>query len=350
MGHSIQVICLTADRASHEVINGVEVFRVADSYYSYLYSYSISFKSFYFDNKSVFDQADIIHVHGYGSLFSWQVIRLFNSRGYSSKLIFTPHYEGIGFSRFRNLLHAIYRHLAKSSFEQPKLITCVSEYEKNNLLGHFQIDPQKIKVIGNGINYPVPHKPTVKIINKKSINILFAGRLERKKGIQYLLRTLSIVNREGDLKINLFLVGEGSYSDNLRNIVSELELINVHFMGQVSDDELDSLYKSSDMFVLLSQSEAYGIVVAEALAQGLITIVSNTTALTEFVGEAGCIGVDYPPNVNEVAALIKTLVDREVVIGPFNSKKIRSWATVAKEYEDSYAMLIEKPYGSISSE
>ncbi len=343
MGHSTQVICFNDDGASsHEVINGVEVFRIADRYRSYLYGYSVSFRSFFFDKRSIFDQADVIHVHGYASLLSWQVVRLLSSQGYSLKLIFTPHYEGIGFSRFRNLLHIIYRYLAKSSFRQSKLITCVSEYEKSNLLRHFQIDPQKIKIIINGINYPISHKSTVKTLNKESINILFVGRLERKKGVQYLLRALSIVDRGDDSDINLFLVGEGSYSDDLKNMTLELGLPNVHFLGRISDNELDFLYKSSDIFVLLSQSEAYGIVVAEALAQGLITIVSNTTALTEFVREPGCIGIDYPPDVSEVAALIKTLVGKEVIIGPFNGKKIRNWTAVAKEYEKYYMKLIEK--------
>jgi glycosyltransferase involved in cell wall biosynthesis len=343
VGHSTQVICLTDDGvSSHEIINGVEVYRIADKYYPYLYGYSVKFRSFFFNNKPVFDQADVIHVHGYASLLSWQVIRLLNSQGYSSKLIFTPHYEGIGFSRFRNLLHVPYKYLAKSSFEYPELITCVSEYEKKNILRHLQINPHKIKVIANGINYPVPHEITVKNLNKKSINILFVGRLERKKGIQYLLRALSILDHEDDLKISLFLVGEGSYADDLKNMSSELGLSNVHVMGRISDDELDSLYRLSDIFVLLSQSEAYGIVVAEALAHGLITIVSNTTALSEFVEEAGCIGVDYPPDVNEVAALIKTLVGREVVVGPFNNKKIRNWTAVAKEYEKCYRTIIEK--------
>ena len=349
IGHSIQVICLTDDGvSSHEIINGVEVFRIPDKYHPYLYGYSIPFISFFFDNRSIFDRVDIIHVHGYASLLSWQVLRLLNSQGYSSKLIFTPHYEGIGFSRFRNLLHVAYRYLAKSSFEHPELITCVSEYEKNNILCHFEIDPHKIKVIANGINYPVSHEPTVKILNEESVNILFVGRMERKKGIQYLLRALSIIDREDDINFNLFLVGEGSYSDELRNITSKLELPNVHFMGRVSDDELDYLYKSSDIFILLSQSEAYGIVVAEALAHGLITIVSNTTALSEFAGESGCIGVDYPPDVNEVAAHIKSLVGREVVVGPFNNKKIRNWTTVAKEYEKCYRTIIEKQHESFS--
>lgn len=334
------MICLTDDGiSSHEIINGVEIFRVADKYHAYLYGYSIQIRSFFLNNSFVFDQADIIHVHGYASLLSWQVIRLLNAQGYSPKLIFTPHYEGIGFSRFRNLLHVLYKYLAKSSFDQPILITCVSEFEKNNILRHFQIDPHKIKVIANGISYPIPSKPIIKILNGKSVNILSVGRLERKKGIQYLLKALSILDRQGDINIKLFLVGEGSYSEDLKNISSELELSNVHFMGQVSDDKLENLYKSSDIFVLLSQSEAYGIVVAEALAQGLITIVSNTTALTEFVGEAGCIGIDYPPDIDEIAALIKSLVGKEVVVGPFNSKKIRNWTTVAKEYMKCYIQL-----------
>ena len=95
--------------------------------------------------------------------------------------------------------------------------------------------------------------------------------------------------------------------------------------------------EKSDIFLLLSKSEGYGIVVAEALSVGIPSIVTNGTALEEFTKENGCFGVMYPPNPKEVADLI--IDDNDVTVGPF-SDKIRTWDKVAEGYEEVYYKLI----------
>ena len=93
-----------------------------------------------------------------------------------------------------------------------------------------------------------------------------------------------------------------------------------------------------DIFIILSRTEGYGIVVAEALSRGTPTIVTNGTALEEFTKEKGCFGVDYPPRPGEVADLILRIHEDDVTVGPF-SGKIRTWKEVAEDYERSYLSL-----------
>lgn len=340
LGHSTTVICLSdnPDCIRNEVINGVEIFRVFDKYYRHMYKYSLLFKKFLNKNKDLFDGADIIHVHAYHSLFSWQVINLLADRGYSHKIIFNPHYEGIGFSRIKNLLHKPYGYLARSSMEKSSFIVCVSNYEKAAILKKFNINEHKIQVIPNGINYQIPDIPTKRKIGS-NVNILYVGRLEYYKGLQYVLQALSLLNQEG-MNFNLKIVGQGGYSKELRKLASHLNLRNVQFLGQVDDEKLEDLYASSDLFILLSQSESYGIVVAEALAHGLVTIVAKTTALSEFLEYEGCIGLDYPPNVTQLASLLGSFVNKDVTVGPFNNCKIRNWDVASKEYLNVYTLTL----------
>ena len=97
--------------------------------------------------------------------------------------------------------------------------------------------------------------------------------------------------------------------------------------------------KRADLLLLLSNSEAYGIVVAEALALGTPCIVADATALHEFVAEPGCFGVDYPPDPEKVARLITEVFESSVQVGPF-SDKIRPWGAVGRAYERLYCQCI----------
>jgi glycosyltransferase involved in cell wall biosynthesis len=98
--------------------------------------------------------------------------------------------------------------------------------------------------------------------------------------------------------------------------------------------------KRADLLVLLSNSEAYGIVVAEALALGTPCIVADSTALHEFVAEPGCFGVDYPPDSQKVARLITEVFESTAQVGPF-SGKIRTWEAVGRAYERLYCRCVE---------
>jgi glycosyltransferase involved in cell wall biosynthesis len=100
--------------------------------------------------------------------------------------------------------------------------------------------------------------------------------------------------------------------------------------------------KNADVFVLLSNSEAYGIAVAEALALGTPCVVTNATALSEFTREPGCFGVDYPPDPETVAQLIIDVYERRVQVGPF-SDKIRTWDAVGRAYERLYCRCVKRP-------
>ena len=100
------------------------------------------------------------------------------------------------------------------------------------------------------------------------------------------------------------------------------------------DEILDEMERS-DIFLLLSKSEGYGIVVAEALAMGTPSIVTNGTALEEFTNENGCFGVNFPPDPDEVADLILDINKNHVKTGPF-VKKIRTWDKITEDYEKLY--------------
>jgi len=342
-GHNVTVLCLHNGKMECEKISGVNVIRIGGK--RFFLEYSIAFKEYINKNTELLKKSDIIHIHGYHNLFSWQAIRLMKKLGFSNKVIYTPHSIGQGSNIKSNFLLRIFRIFSKSNFMIPQKVVCISNYEKQYILKIFPNISNKIILIPNGINFKIPDKPIIKKIDCNDIKLLFVGRIVPHKGLLYIIKMIPIFNQKFNGRISLTIIGRGNYQTQLERYVKSRQIQNISFIGQISDmGELEQYYKNSDIHILLSQSESYGLVVAEALANGLISIVSNNSALKEFGLEKGCFLIDYPPNLEIFANLINEICRTSQTIGPLNPKKIRNWETAAKEYEDEYEMIYKKTH------
>ena len=157
----------------------------------------------------------------------------------------------------------------------------------------------------------------------------------------------NLVYNFGVKDVVLTIVGDGPEKGRLLRLAEKLGINDkIEWKSFLPRKELINKIKSADVFLLLSESEAYGIIVAEALALGTPVIVTKRTALKEFLNEPGCFGVDYPPNPQEVAELILKIVNSNVKVRPF-SRKIKTWDEVAKDYGKVYKHLEARNYGTI---
>lgn len=121
-------------------------------------------------------------------------------------------------------------------------------------------------------------KPQPSFTEKKAIkNFLYVGRLAPEKNLKYLVQTF---NNFPDLTLNV--VGYGTQVSLLKSIASS----NIIFHGSVPNSELYKLYRQNDVFILPSISEPWGLVVEEALNNGLPVIVSdNVGCVDEIVNQ-----------------------------------------------------------------
>jgi glycosyltransferase involved in cell wall biosynthesis len=119
------------------------------------------------------------------------------------------------------------------------------------------------------------------------VRLLFVGNCARRKGLDLLISALSQVKRT---HVRLDLVGsldfDPQFVAELRRSVDLLGLKEVvSFHGRVSDDALERLYRESDLFVMPSYYEGYGIVYGEAMRAGLPIIAQDAGAVREIVRE-----------------------------------------------------------------
>ena len=132
------------------------------------------------------------------------------------------------------------------------------------------------------------------------------------------------------------IVGDGPYKQDLLKLSENLKLEDyIVWKSFLPREDLINEIINSDIFMLLSRSEAYGITVTEALTLKTPCIITNRTALKEFKDEPGCFIVDYPPKPKIIAELILDINKDDITVGPLTSK-IRPWNEVIRDYERLY--------------
>lgn len=270
---------------------------------------------------------DVVHGHNYHALPLY-LCRYARRR----RFVVTPSYHGLGHTPFRNLVFNVYRRLGARIFRDADKIIALSCHERELLLKDFQIDEAKIEMIPNGLDLEEFQSLTREGKERTRGTILCVGRLEEYKGIQHVIRTLPLLDSDFRLQI----VGKGSYKDELVKLVDTLALdTRVEFFQDLPRTELLEKYAAAGVFVSLSQAEAFGNAVAEALAAKTPCIVATTAALKEWVDNENCLGIDYPVDINKLAQLIEKATSIEVRV-----RKLWSWQEVARRTASVYEELL----------
>ena len=140
------------------------------------------------------------------------------------------------------------------------------------------------------------------------VRILFVGWLEKKKGVEELLKVCkSMLNKRSFV---LDIVGEGGYSEKAREIVFKFGIENkVNFRGWLKEKDLENIFEKSDIFVLPSWNEGLPNAMIEAMATKLPVVVTSVGNIPDIVTD----GIDAllvpPKNINALEHSLLKLID-----------------------------------------
>jgi len=226
---------------------------------------------------------------------------------------------------------------------------CVSEAARDLISRYF---PDDYQVIPNGIDaqqFGDPGIESVERFNDGRPNILFVGRLDKRKGFRYLLQAFALVVQAVP-NARLMVVGAYSKEDKepFVRYAWEHHLIGVKFVGRVSPQELPRYYKTCDLFCAPSTGfESFGIVLLEAMAAGK-PIVATGIAGYRSVLEHGREGLLVEPE-NESAlaeAIIRVLRDPSLRSSMGEQGRLKAqqydWPIVARRVLSMYERALSR--------
>ena len=211
----------------------------------------------------------------------------------------------------------------------------VSQSVKNHLVKTREITDRKGIVVYNPVsvvNFPNP----VKALNpgKIQFNILYVGRLEKVKNVETLLKAFAKIQNKA---VHLNIIGEGREREYLQRLAKELNINEkVSFKG--FQKEPAPFIAQSDLFVLPSYSEGFGIAAVEAMFQKVPVLCSNVGGIPEFVKNNENGWLFNPLNMEELTSKMEMIISMDYAertrIGEKGYRDVIDQFTVEKYIEN----------------
>ena len=200
-----------------------------------------------------------------------------------------------------------------------------------------QLTDRPVTIVPNGIDLEHFARPAAR--HKKKPNnktLLYVGRLERRKGVKYLLKAFQLL-QENHEDVSLIIAGNGPDREKLELLVDELGLRNVTFAGYVSEKEKVRLLRDCDLFCAPAlYGESFGVVLLEAMASDLVTVAANNPGYSSVMQGLGALSLVNPHDTLEFARRLDLLLREESLRSMW-----RTWArTNVKQY--SYRKVVDQ--------
>lgn len=206
---------------------------------------------------------------------------------------------------------------------------------------------ESIKIVPNGIDLKRFHRPRHLNGSTGQQTILYIGRLERRKGVKYLLDAYKLVSLNRP-DVSLIIAGDGPDRLKLEMYAAELDLPNVKFLGYVSETRKVKLLHSSSLFVSPAiHGESFGIVLLEAMASALPTVAADNDGYSHLMQGLGSLSLVNARDSLEFSRRIELLLAE-----PSLRKLWRGWAAsyikqfsyedIVTQYEEIYEQALSR--------
>lgn len=191
---------------------------------------------------------------------------------------------------------------------------------------------KNIEIIPNGIDLEI-YKPAQK--KKAPPTILYVGRLEKRKGVHYLMAAIKELQSLHP-EVRLQIAGSGPDEDKLKDLASNLGLKNVELLGFISQKKKVQLMQQADVFCSpADRGESFGIVLLEAMACGTPLVAGNNSGYQGVMQDIGQLSIIDPSDTTAFASRLELFL--------FNQEVRLLWKKWAKDYviKFDYARIVD---------
>ena len=278
-----------------------------------------------FIKKNLLDETKIVWVHGIKNWYNLILIIL--SYFYNKRVFVRDEFNNI---KKRSLSNILMNKIFYSFIDN--FIDCYLSIGKENRKAFidFGIDKKKIYhvpyVVDNDFFYIKNKKK-----NKKFV-ILFTGKLSHRKGCDILLNSINLLNENNNFKKDseIIIIGDGILKEELINYKKKKKLVNVKFLGFKNQTVIKKFYKRSNLFVMPSRDENWGLAINEAMAAKNAIIASNKVGAASDLLKNNYNGYIFKNNDYKDLSkkIYKTFLDKKKTIkfGENSFKIISKWS------------------------
>jgi glycogen synthase len=279
---------------------------------------------------------DVIHAH------DW----LTYSAGVAAKKIsgkpLVVHMHATEFDRSgENYNENVYEIERKGMAEADRVIT-VSNLTRNIVIDRYHIDPDKVITVHNAVE---PQDKAELLDAEKHVRekiVTFLGRITFQKGPEYFIEAACKV-LERDKNVRFVMAGTGDLMEKMIRRVAKLKISShFHFTGFLKGENVDRMFAMSDVYVMPSVSEPFGISPLEAMRSNVPVVISKQSGVAEVLNHV--MKVDFW-DVDAMADAIYGLLHYKSINDMFisnGSEEVNNlkWESAARKVADIYESLV----------
>ena len=238
------------------------------------------------------EKFDIIHGHDWTSVLACVRAQKISGKPY------VYHAHALEFDRSGENINQIVYDMEKYGMETADHVIAVSHYTKENIIRRYGLSPEKITVVHNAVSRG--ESEVLARTSKKDAEklVLFLGRITFQKGPDYFVEAASLV-LQSMAGVHFVMAGAGDMMPQMIEKVAGLQMgSHFHFTGFLQGQDVERIFAMSDLYVMPSVSEPFGISPLEAMLYDVPVIISRQSGVAEILHHA--LKVDFW-NVRELA-------------------------------------------------
>lgn len=234
---------------------------------------------------------DIIHAH------DWLTYPAgIHAKNVSGKPLII-HVHATDFDRSRGHVNPTVYGIEKDGMDHADCIMCVSELTRQTVINHYHQDPNKCITMHNAV-YPLSQEILDMVAERRKEHghrkekvVTFLGRITMQKGPEYFVEAAALVLQR-TRNIRFCMAGSGDMMNDMINMVAARGIADrFHFPGFMRGKQVYEAFADSDVYVMPSVSEPFGISPLEAMQCGVPSIISKQSGCAEILDK--CIKTDY---------------------------------------------------------
>ena len=285
---------------------------------------------------------DIIHAH------DWLTYPAgIHAKNVSGKPL-VIHVHATDFDRSRGNVNPTVYGIEKNGMDHADCIMCVSELTRQTVINHYHQDPAKCITMHNAV-YPLSSDILDMVAeqrkqreNRKEKVVTFLGRITMQKGPEYFVEAAALVLKR-TRNIRFCMAGSGDMMNAMIEMAAARGIADrFHFPGFMKGKQVYEAFADSDVYVMPSVSEPFGISPLEAMQCGVPSIISKQSGCAEILDK--CIKTDYW-DIYAMADAMYSLCTNESLheslkVDGNNEVDQITWEKVGKKIYDVYSQLI----------